>query len=255
MDLVVMDWGIGGLSVYNEIRQRLPGVSILYYSDSGQTPYGKMSSAEMQTRLRFLIHEFQRQSGAKHFVIACNAASTALPALKDEFKSQGLFVTGVIDRGLDLIRASKFKRIAVIGGRRTILSRAFTTPFAQTQRHVRGRIAQPLSALIEEGQLDTAKMLTTLAHILKPFKTYDALVLACTHYPAVAPQIQALLPDCALLDPAHATAEYVQKKWRLPQSTVRGKTQFMTSGDADQMKRAALLAFHVKIDIVIEAAI
>lgn len=245
-DLVIMDWGIGGLSVYKEIRRRLPHLSILYYSDSGKTPYGKMSSTELKQRLRTVIGFFSTQ-GVSHFVIACNAASTALPALENEFKRKGLHVTGVIARGVDIIRGSKFSDVGVIGGRRTILSKSYTLPFSKSKKNVRGRIAQPLSALIEKGELDTPLMQKTLKEILQPLKSCEALVLACTHYPAVSAQIQKILPQTELLDPAESTADFVKRSWKWKKTNTKGSVIFMTSGDVSQMKKAAYLAFQVKI--------
>ena len=256
IDLVIMDWGIGGLSVYNEIHRRMPGLSILYYSDSGKTPYGKMSAKELQSRLRHLIARFEEQD-IFHFIIACNAASTVLPQLKKEFSERGLFVTGVIDHGVELVRSSRKNRIGVIGGRRTILSRSYVTPFQNSKIKVTGRIAQPLSALIERGELQTKLMQDTLKNILQPLKSCNALVLACTHYPAVSDQIQNILPECHLLDPAAATADYVKKSWRLRRKNKTAKVRrlFMTSGNADEMKKSAFLAFSVKIPKILSCTL
>lgn len=246
-DLVIMDWGIGGLSVYNEIRARLPHLSVVYYSDSGKAPYGKMSSQELKHRLQDVIGFFSSR-GITHFVVACNAASTVLPALEHGFRRRGLKVTGVIARGVEIIRKSKFSDVGVIGGRRTILSKSYTLPFSSSRKNVRGRIAQPLSALIEKGELNTPVMVKTLQQILTPLKNCDALVLACTHYPAISGQIQKILPRTKLLDPAEATADFVKKTWQWKKKKgARGAVVFVTSGSVSQMKKSAHLAFQVKI--------
>ena len=254
VDLVVMDWGIGGLSVYNEIRARQPELSILYFSDSGNMPYGKMPSSRLRARVREIVLRFAAE-GVRHFVVACNAASTVLPGLAREFKRRELNVAGVIEHGVGLIERSKFRHVGVIGGKRTILSRHYTRPFATgasranqagRKKLVVGRIAQPLSALIEAGDLDSAHMRATLDEILRPLKTCDALVLACTHYPAVAPLIQEILPGCRLLDPADATARYVKLKWKFKPAS-RARQIFMTSGSSAGMIRSARLAFGTRI--------
>jgi glutamate racemase len=245
-DLVIMDWGIGGLSVYNEVRLLLPKLSILYYSDSGVTPYGKMPARELEARIHSLVMKFSEE-GIQHFLIACNAASTVLPRLEKKFKSRGLCVTGVIEHGIELIRKSKHRRFAVIGGRRTILARSYTKPFRQGRHAVTGRIAQPLSALIEAGELSSPKMHATLARILGPLKNYDSVLLACTHYPAVAAQIQRHLPEVQLLDPARSTAAFIKKNWRWPKTARAPQWIFATSGDPKAMRRSAALAFKVRI--------
>lgn len=94
-------------------------------------------------------------------------------------------------------------------------------------------------------------MRRTLAEILKPLQSCEALVLACTHYPAIAPLIREILPDCHLLDPAEATARYIARRWQIPNEKV-GETLFVTTGNAKEMKVAAQLAFGNKIEKVIE---
>jgi glutamate racemase len=248
-DLVVMDWGIGGISVYNEIRKLLPELSILYFSDSGQTPYGKMSAQALSHRVSEVIAGFAAQ-GIRHFVVGCNAASTVLPGLAPSFAAKGLQVTGVIQHGITLIQKSRFQNVAVIGGRRTVLSRQYTQPFSGGKRRVVGRIAQPLSALIEKGELNSPRMHRALHQIIQPLGNCDALVLACTHYPAIGPLIQQMMPGCEILDPAFATAKFVKTKWHFKAKGPR-KNLFMTSGNGPEMSKAAKLAFGTHISKVI----
>lgn len=248
IDLVVMDWGIGGLSVYNALEASLRDRSILYYSDSGSTPYGQLAPSPLRQRLLAVIQSLADEYGTRHFVVACNAASTVLPGLRTTFAKRGLFVTGVIERGVELVAGTRFRRVGVIGGRRTILSRVFPARLQSPQREVIGRIAQPLSALIERGELDSARLHAALATILKPLKTCDALLLACTHYPAIAAQIRQHLPDCQLLDPAAATARYVKRHWRThwrneDRPARKPVRMFVTSGRAAEMRMAASAAF------------
>ena len=82
--LGVFDSGIGGLTVFRALAQRLPGEQILYLGDTARVPYGT-KSPETVTRYtrecaRFLLHR-----NIKALVVACNTASAlALPALMKE---------------------------------------------------------------------------------------------------------------------------------------------------------------------------
>lgn len=255
-----MDWGIGGLSVYNALETSLRSCSILYYSDSGATPYGQLAPSSLRQRLVTVIRSLAERYGARHFVVACNAASTVLPGLRTTFEKHGLLVTGVIERGVELVAGTRFRKVGVIGGRRTILSRVFPARLRSSEREVIGRIAQPLSALIERGELDSARLHAALAAILKPLKTCDALLLACTHYPAIAAQIRQHLPDCQLLDPAAATARYVedhwQDHWRNENRPARKPVRmFVTSGRAAEVRMAASAAFGNRLSRIREMKI
>ena len=53
--LGIIDWGIGGIGVYKLIKERRPEVSVVYFSDTGVMPYGKMSRAELAARLDAVI--------------------------------------------------------------------------------------------------------------------------------------------------------------------------------------------------------
>ena len=269
IDMVVMDWGIGGLSVYNEIRREMPHLSIIYFSDSGTTPYGKLSATQLRARLLKIIRHF-RSVGIEHFVVACNAASTALPSLEYEFKNEKVNVTGVIEHAIRLVRETAFKNVGGIGGRRTVLSRVYQSSLRTQRRALQMRVAQPLSAWIEQGKTTGRKLNLELQKILQPLKSCDAVLLACTHYPAIAAEIQHHVPHAVLLDPAPATAGFIKNNWTLslersaartqaqkqsqiqslkrsPSRSSSGKTVFLTTGDPARMKLSARLAFGNRI--------
>ena len=85
-----MDWGIGGLGVQSLVKKRMPDVPVIYFSDTGAVPYGKMSRGELAARLDAII-AFLKTKGVSHVVIACNAASTAIPFLdKTDVKVEGV---------------------------------------------------------------------------------------------------------------------------------------------------------------------
>ena len=92
MRIGIVDWGIGGISILKLLTQHVGEVSATYFSDTGVTPYGKMSRSELTQRLNAVIR-FLRERGVTHLVIGCNAASTALAQLHTD----GLKVTGVIE--------------------------------------------------------------------------------------------------------------------------------------------------------------
>src|SRR5947209_3201666 len=90
--LGIIDWGIGGISVLKALGEKLADIRAVYFSDTGATPYGKMSRGELAARLDVVI-EFLKSKGVTHIVIGCNAASTAIPHLSDH----GVPVEGVIE--------------------------------------------------------------------------------------------------------------------------------------------------------------
>src|SRR5215203_4207302 len=93
--LGILDWGIGGVSVYRRVKEKLGEVSVVYFSDTGATPYGKMSRGELIGRLTAVI-DFLKSKGVTHLVIGCNAASTAIADLQcEDIKIEGVIESAV----------------------------------------------------------------------------------------------------------------------------------------------------------------
>lgn len=239
MKLGIIDWGIGGVSVYKLIRDQL-GVPVAYFSDTGVTPYGKMTRSELVSRLDHVV-EFLRSKGVTHLVIGCNAASTAIPLLKD----QGIVVEGVIESAIRSTSRLKPKVLGLIGGRRTVVSGVYRRGFALNGIALKQRIAQPLSALIESGDVSSETLKNECRKILSPLKNCSHILLACTHYPAITDVMRPFVSEqTRFVDPAADLVKRVEK-WRLPTD---GDDIFLTSGDADSMKKAASAAFGVEIE-------
>lgn len=236
--LGIIDWGIGGVSIYKLIRDQL-GVPVIYFSDTGVTPYGKMTRHELVSRLDSVV-DYLRSNGVTHLVIGCNAASTAIPFLKN----QGFTIEGVIEPAIRSTSKLKPKSLGLIGGRRTVVSGVYRTGFSLNGIAIKQRIAQPLSGLIESGDVSSVTLKHECKKILSPLKNCSHILLACTHYPAIMEVMQPFVSEeTQFVDPA-ADLVKVAEKWNLPTG---GTDIFLTSGDLSKMKKAAFTAFGVNI--------
>jgi glutamate racemase len=242
-----LDWGIGGVGIFRAFRGRRPEVPVLYWSDTGATPYGRLPAAELTARVRRVLRTMVGQ-GVTHAVIACNAASTILPRLGDV----GIPVMGVIEPAIAMVSPAFEGVLGVVGGARTIRSGLYRRALATSRRQVIQRIAQPLSAHIEAGRVGTPAFERDLARILGPLASADAILLACTHYPSAREAFRRLAPRAALLDPAEAVVETLIARWRLPRG--RGDL-FLTTGAPEEMRRAARTAWGSDLGPCVEARI
>ncbi len=237
--LGIIDWGIGGVSIYKLLREQLSDVPVTYFSDTGVTPYGKMSRPTLVSRLDAVI-EYLKSRGVTHLVIGCNAASTAISRLSDH----GIPVEGMIESAVEAAGKLKPARLGLIGGRRTVVSGVYRRAFAARGITVEQRIAQPLSGLIEGGDISSKKLRDEAAYILAPIKNCSHILLACTHYPAIISILKDHVSSKTLfIDP---TSQLMGKvaKWKLNPG---GGDEFLTTGDTAMMKRAAEAAFRIKI--------
>ena len=234
--LGMLDWGVGGCSVLAALQAQGVACQVLYASDSGAPPYGTLTSEALAVRVRRVAEALMAQ-GAEQVVVACNAASTVCGQIPLPLRS-------VIDAGVSEVRAKGYARVAVLGGHRTIESLAYVRALPEVE--VIQRVAQPLSALVEAGQLQGPSVRAAVTEVIEGLPTVDAVVLACTHYPALASHFAALLPGVPLVDPGEALARF------LAQDLEPGRLQarFFTSGDPAAMQAAALAAFGVQIPAV-----
>ena len=188
----VFDSGIGGLTVVRELAKQMPEYGIIYFGDTARYPYGNKSK---QTIERYAVEDarFLISQGAKIIVTACNTASAlAIDKLRLEI-SLPLFevVNPAVDRALE---ATKNKRIGVIGTRGTIKSEIYKNKILEKDSSIEV-ISQPCPLfvpLVEEGWMDRMETKKIIKYYLTPLKTknIDTLILGCTHYPLLKPQIQ-----------------------------------------------------------------
>jgi glutamate racemase len=233
--LAIIDWGIGGFGFWKEWQKLRPNEGAVYFSDSGYTPYGKVPDDELVARLQKVIARLRDEHKITHCLIACHSASTVTSRLICE----GVTISGIIEGTVDFIRATiPPGLLGLAGGRRTIESQTYHQLIPNYQ--VRGLIAQPLSAAVEAGQLHGQKVEALVSDILKP--SPPDLVLACTHYPALTPVIQAVFPDLGIHDPVPAIARSLHQKW----PAMEGGPVFKTSGSPDKMRTGAQKAFGIE---------
>jgi glutamate racemase len=220
--IVVLDSGLGGLTVVRAMREVLPQEDILYFGDTARLPYGSKTAATVTTFVQQII-QFLRCHDPKHVVIACNTATAlALSATRAAFPS--LPITGVIDPGAKAaVAAAGAKRIPVIGviaTEATIRSRAYERAICLRRNHARIllRSTPLLVPIIEEGRRDTDPLVRmALEQYLAPMIKIgiDVLVLGCTHYPILRKPICEIVGESvAVIDSAAQCAQDVANRLR-----------------------------------------
>ena len=188
----VFDSGVGGLTVAHAIKQLLPGESLIYFGDTAHLPYGDKS----EELIRFYsgrIAEFLLNHNSKVILVACNSASaSAFDSLRKDFSGKVILID-VIDPVVDLVRTKKYRKIGVIGTKRTVSSGTYDKKIKEKSSGTEViSLATPLLVpMIEEGfifdDISNAIIRTYLTN--KALSGIEALVLGCTHYPIIKNQI------------------------------------------------------------------
>lgn len=191
--IAIVDYGIGGLGLYKMIREEFPDLPIIYFSDSGEVPYGKLSKGVLRARLE-KVFGFLKNRGAEQIIVACHSASSVV-------LSKDKNVTGLRAQTIKAVTKNKPKLVGIIGGGRTIRSGFYRRELNNAGIRTIQRVAQPLSILIERGEVEGAVVEEAVAKIVKPLSSCDAILLACTHYPVLSKEISRNV-NGRLIDPA-----------------------------------------------------
>lgn len=188
----IFDSGVGGLTVAHAIKQILPGESLIYFGDTAHLPYGDKSEESIRYYSE-KITGFLLENDAKAVLIACNSASaSAYEYLREKFRDKTVLLD-VIDPVVDYISTSHFRKIGVIGTKRTISSGTYEQKIIRSNSSASVvSLATPLLVpMIEEGfifdDISNAIIRTYLSH--ESLSGIDALILGCTHYPIIRNQI------------------------------------------------------------------
>lgn len=206
----IFDSGVGGLTVYRALHERLPGERFIYLGDTARVPYGTKSLATVE---RYAVEnaQFLASRGIKMLVVACNTASAlALPAIRAALEVE---VIGVIEPGARAAveAAGIDATIGVIATEATVQSGAYTKAIHQSAPAAAVvETACPLFvSLAEEGWSDSPEARSIAANYLGTIRerSVQALVLGCTHYPILRNVIQqAVGAEVLLIDSGEAAA-------------------------------------------------
>jgi glutamate racemase len=215
----IFDSGVGGLTVYRALHERLPDERFVYLGDTARVPYGTKS---LQTVERYAVENslFLEIHGIKLLVVACNTASAlALPAIR---QAVSVDVIGVIEPGARAAvesvadNVAKARNIGVIATEATIKSGAYASAIAGLAPSIKviERACPLFVSLAEEGWAETDVARSVAAEYLQEIKASEVgtLVLGCTHYPILRRVIQETMgDDVRLIDSGEATARDVER--------------------------------------------
>lgn len=209
--VLVFDSGVGGLSVYDEVRQLLPDLHYLYAFDNAGFPYGEKSETFIVERVVAIVEAITQRYPLSLVIIACNTASTvSLPALRERFAFP---VVGVVPA---IKPAARLTRNGVVGllATRATVRRPYTHELVS---QFAGSCNIEMLGSAELVELAEAKLhgeevaLDEVRRIVQPWlrmaEPPDTVVLGCTHFPLLREELQQVLPEgTRLIDSGAAIA-------------------------------------------------
>jgi glutamate racemase len=247
----MLDSGVGGLSVLQEVRSLLPNESIIYVGDEGHMPYGPRSRDEIRSFvtgiIRFLIDE-----GCKLIVIPCNAANAAALHYAREVFPQ-MPIVGMEPAIKPAAEHTKTGVIGVITTKATYQGELFASVIDRFANGVKveTQVCPDLVLLVERGAPDTPESRAIVANYLAPLQAagIDELVIGCTHFPFLNAQLRAQLgPGVEIIDPgpavARQTSRVLAQRNLANMSNAPASVRYITTGDTAHFRELLATLIH-----------
>ncbi len=249
----IFDSGLGGLSVWDELKQLLPHEDFVYFADSKFCPYGEKKQMDIVDRSSKIAEELLTDS-CKLIIVACNTATAAaIEPLREKFDIPFVGMEPAIKPAA---MASKTGKIGILATEGTFNGELFKNTHEKYAQNVE-TITQPgygLVELVELGQQYSADAKYLLHRYLSPMleANADHIVLGCTHYPFYKDLLNELVPDdITIVNPAPAialrTQQLLQENGLINRSGKNGETKFLTSGIPDNLSRFVEMNFEIQV--------
>ncbi|MFA6537217.1 MAG: glutamate racemase [Patescibacteria group bacterium] len=260
----IFDSGLGGLTVLQKIKKKLPQYDYLYLGDTLHVPYGNRSD-EAIYELTSKACVFLFNQGCELIVIACNTATAkALRRLQKEFlpnlKNRGhKNILGVVRPLAEYVGQKVLKKVGVIGTIGTINSHAYQKEIFALNENLKviESSAPLLVPLIEEGWVNQAETLMILKKYLRIFQKekVETLILGCTHYPMLLQKFKKILKNkINVPDPGKIIADSLQDYLlRHPEIEknlkINGRIRYCVTDKNENFAQTAKGFLHKKIKI------
>ena len=238
----LFDSGIGGLSIYNEIKNSMPNESTIYIADNLNAPYGKKAESEI---IQLSIKNTQKlvDLRCKLIIVACNTATTnAIEVLRKKFN---IPIVGIEPAIKPAMLETKSNNIGVLATEKTLSSNLFLKTSDRFSKgiNIHEQIGFDLVKIIEENGINEELLIPKLREYIEPMleKNIDHLVLGCTHYYYLMCLLKKILPNgVKILDSSRAVTKRVKnllKDYNIDSNTSKTKNIFLCTGNDNVIKK------------------
>ncbi len=256
MAVGIFDSGLGGLTVLDGVRRRLPDLPVMYYGDTAHAPYGVRDADDVHDLTKAAVEDLWER-GCDLVVLACNTASAAaLRRMQEAGVPEGKRVLGVFVPLIEAMTEREWgdnspprevgvKTVALFATPATVRSRAFQRElaFRAIGVDVEAQACGGVVDAIEDGDMILAEALVR-SHVdalRRKMPEPDAAVLGCTHYPLVEEIFRDALGDGVAVysQPELVGASLAHYLERHPGMAGGGSNVFLTTGDPGRVSSRA----------------
>lgn len=216
----VLDSGIGGITVFTELRKVLSHAEYVYLGDNANLPYGNKSAAQIE-KLTSDCAKLLQSKGIDALVVACNTISSTGHTLQTIRKMIApIPVFGVVEPGVEAVlniwKEKPLAPVLILGTRATVRSHAYRHALQKPDALILEQACPLLASMIEEGWTDHPILEMTINEYVRPYRAIPPgiALLACTHYPWVHHVFEKALPGWTVINSASTVAQSLQRKFK-----------------------------------------
>lgn len=208
----IYDSGLGGLTVWREVRRALSGESLAYLGDGANCPYGSRPREEVQALADAAVARLV-ELDCKMVVVACNTATAAAIGFLRE-KYAGMPIVGMEPAVKPACLATRSGVVGVLATERSLDGELFRRTAARYGSGIEV-LTYPGTGfveLVEGDREDTPEAEAAVRAAVEPMlaRGADQIVLGCTHYPFLTPVMERIVDGrAAIVDPSPAVARRV----------------------------------------------
>lgn len=246
LPIAFFDSGVGGLTVYKEVKKLLPNEDYLYFGDTINMPYGEKTQEELLQIAR-KIFDFFAAKGVKVVIMACNTTSAmTYEILKDDYDFK---IYPIIQSVAKVISKLPIERLGVFATPATINSHAYAREINKLNPELKiTEISCPAWVrIVEENRLNQPQSLLQIKERVEEMHTYnpEKIILGCTHYPYLTGIIKQFYPEKDLIDPAKYFAQFI-KEDLVANPNGAGTEHFYVSSNPENFMAASKLFCELK---------
>jgi len=210
----LFDSGVGGLSIWKAVQQLLPNENTIYLADNKNMPYGDRTKDEI-IALSEKNTEFLLENNVKLIIVACNTASTnAIPHLRRKYKIPFIRIQPAIKPAGLQTKTGKIGLLATKGTLKSNMLEELKQIIPVKDVEIIGQVGKGLVEIIEQDKSSSDESFDLLTQYLRPMmeENIDQLVLGCTHYPFLIPQIRKIVGNGVnIIEPSFAIARQTKR--------------------------------------------
>ncbi len=243
--IAFFDSGVGGLTVYKEVKKLLPYEDFLYFGDTINMPYGEKTQEEL-IKIARKIFDFFAAKDVKAVVMACNTTSAmTYETLKDDYDFK---IYPIIQSVAKVMSTLPIERLGVFATPATINSHAYAKAINKLNPSLKiTEIACPAWVrIVEEHRLNQPQSLMQIKERVNEMLPYNPqkIILGCTHYPYLKDIIKQFYPETDLIDPSKHFAQYIKEDLTasgLINTAGKGSEHFYVSSNPENFMTASKL--------------